>query len=542
MRLDDKELTPKQAAQHRRLQADLEYYCAKALKIKTKDGKLEPFIWNKAQRYIHECIETQKAETGMVRVLILKGRQQGCSTYVGARFFKGATWEGNTAVYILSHEGESTKTLLGKVQTYWEKSPEVVRPEITIGNKNEFKFENGSTYRVGTAGAKNTGRSQTNKLFHGSEVAFYDNTESISSGVLQTIADIPDTEIILESTANGVGDFYHTACMDALEGRGRYRLIFVPWHWQDEYTSTPPLGWDFSDNELELKEMYGLTDGQLYWRYLKIIELKSERLFKQEYPFTVQEAFQSSGSSLLKADAVQRARKSSITDAGKPMIMGVDPGRTGDRTVISLRRGREFVKVIKYDEMESTMRLAGICARLIEKYNVAKCFIDYGLGYGTVDRLHELGFTSVVTGIHFGGGADDPTKFLNKRVEMAFELRDWLDEGGCSIPDDEEIEVDLLVTPDFKQNSRGLSFLEPKDKIKETYGKSTDIFDSMMLTFAYPVATELQKAMQPKQTLNTKKGSALKTLRRVRGAGIDESDPLHWGPEQSPDYSQYRRR
>jgi len=520
------QLTERQREVHVKLSTDLEFYCKKALKIATKAGKLVPFVWNPAQVYLHEQIEKQKAETGMVRIAILKGRQQGCSSYVSARFLHLTTWHGHMHAYILSHESSSTQTLLEKVNGYYDECPEVVRPAKEIGNKNELRFDNKSTYKVGTAGAGNTGRSQTNQLFHGSEVAFYQNTDGISTGVLQTVSDEPGTEIILESTANGIGNYFHKTCMDALAERGNYRLVFIPWYWQEEYQAKVPAGWEFTDHEMELKDLYELTNEQLYWRYLKIIELKSEWMFKQEYPFTVAEAFQSSGNSFFSADDIQRARKSSVEDPTAPLILGVDPARKGDRTVLVLRRGREVVQVIKYDEME-TMQLAGIIANLIAKRNVAKVFIDFGLGYGTHDRLRELGYGAIVQGVHFGERPSDP-KYLNKRAEMAFELRDWLLGGGTKLPDDEELETDLMAIPDFNQNSRGLLYLDPKDKIKAAYGKSPDIFDALILTFAYPVHSEIQHARRPTRTKNTRGGSALSAMNRVRKPSTDDSA---WGDD-----------
>ena len=53
------------------------------MQMHTKDAKVEPFLFNRAQKYIHERLEAQRAACGRVRALILKGRQQGCSTLIG---------------------------------------------------------------------------------------------------------------------------------------------------------------------------------------------------------------------------------------------------------------------------------------------------------------------------------------------------------------------------------------------------------------------------------------------------------------------------
>lgn len=533
-----RQLTPQQMAIHERLATDLRFFAKKCLKVKTKDGKIVPFLFNTAQDHVHNEVERQFEEIGKVRILILKGRQQGCSTYVAARYYQKSTWQGAKSVYILSHESSSTQVLFGKVDLFYQMCPDIAKPKEETANRNQKRFSNLSDYTVGTAGAKNTGRGNTIQFFHGSEAAFYENTDSILTGVFQTIADMPGTEIIIESTANGIGNWFHKACMDALAGKGEYRLVFVPWYWQEEYRTKVPEGWQFDEKEKELQELYGLDDEQLYWRYNKIIELKGEWKFKQEYPFTVAEAFQNSGETFIDPDHIARARKSTVNDPTAPLIMGVDPARKGDRTVLAFRRGREVVKILKYDEMTS-MRLAGIIANEIDRMNVVKCFIDFGLGYGTHDRLVELGYGKIVTGVHFGEAPTD-RQYLNKRAEMAFELRDWLSEGGVSLPDDEEIDADLLAIPDFKQNSRGLLHLENKDKIVEDYGKSPDIFDALMLTFAYPVKSAVAQNQGPRRTENTKKGSSLSTLNRIKKLG-STIESANWGPPKDPSSVSWRR-
>ena len=64
--------------------ANLEAYCAICMKVKDKSGDLVAFAWNRAQRHIHAALEKQRKEKGFVRALLLKGRQQGGSTYIGA--------------------------------------------------------------------------------------------------------------------------------------------------------------------------------------------------------------------------------------------------------------------------------------------------------------------------------------------------------------------------------------------------------------------------------------------------------------------------
>ena len=64
------------------LRSDLRYFAEHCLKLRPKTGSLAPLIFNPAQLELHRRIEEQKAKTGRVRVIVLKARQLGISTYV----------------------------------------------------------------------------------------------------------------------------------------------------------------------------------------------------------------------------------------------------------------------------------------------------------------------------------------------------------------------------------------------------------------------------------------------------------------------------
>jgi hypothetical protein len=530
-------ITEKQLQTHRRLQNDLKFFARTCLQIKLKEGGIGPFVFNKAQEYLHERIEKQLAETGMVRMFILKGRQQGISTYIAARLYHKATRNKGKNVFILSHHSSTTETLFQIVEKYHEHCPPPARPEVVTANNRRLKFTNKSQYTVGTAGSGSIGRGDTNQYFHWSEVAFSDNIPELLTGVSQTVADVPGTEKHNESTANGVGNYFHRGCMDALAGKSRYELVFIPWYWQDEYRAPVPHDFRRTEYEHHLVDTYGIDDEQLQWRRFKIEELKEkgdgETKFKQEYPFTVREAFQSSGDSLISGEAIDAARNSDLTDPNAPYIIGVDPARDGDRTVFVHRRGREIVKIDRFEKMNE-MLLSGKLANLVDKVKPDKVFVDVtgGTGNGAVDRLHELGYREYVTGVKFSTKASDD-RYANKRAEMAGLVKEWLeDERGASIPDDEEFGVELGMIPAFEETSNGKLQLIAKKKIKEEYGKSPDLFDAAKLTFAHPVRQQGTKAMnRSKMVRGTSPLSVTNRRKQIRTQREEQSG---WARAGSP--------
>jgi hypothetical protein len=155
-----------------RLKDDLEHYAKKCLWIRPKEGAAVPLVFNREQKYTDARLNEQKAKTGKVRALILKGRQQGVSTYVGARFYHNTTHHFGVKCFILTHEQSATDNLFAMVERYHEHCPPLVRPTTGASNAKELSFSKlDSGYAVGTAGSKAVGRSSTIQLMHGSEVA-----------------------------------------------------------------------------------------------------------------------------------------------------------------------------------------------------------------------------------------------------------------------------------------------------------------------------------------------------------------------------------
>jgi hypothetical protein len=166
------------------------------------------------------------------------------------------------------------------------------------------------------------------------------------------------------------------------------------------------------------------------------------------------------------------------------------------------------------------MELAGIVAKLIDAHGVNMVFFDDtgGFGGGPLDRLRELGYGDRVQGVHFNERALYPDIYLNKRSEIIIETAKWLNGGDVRIPDDDEVHADFACMPLDKETSNGLKFLPSKREIKAAFGRSPDIFDSVALTFAYPVRRDtmvVRNAATVRGAGNAKAGS-IDRLRRKR--------------------------
>lgn len=460
--------------------------------IHDKSGAEKFFAFNRAQYYVHERLEAQLKATGKVRALILKGRQQGISTYVQSRFFHKIITRRGKKAFILTHLSDATRAIFEMTKRYSENLEKDLFPQPDKKNDNTLMYNNlGSGYRVGTAGSAEIGRSMTNQYLHLSEYAFYKDAARISLGLLQTVAEMDDTEVIKESTANGQANDFYADWMAAKNGSSRYQAIFVPWYWQEEYCieehSFVP-----QDEEIEWLERFksnGLKPGHLNWRRIKLQDFKGDyeqkcRKFRQEYPFTDDEAFLSSiTDTFIHVDHVRKARAAKV-DSQSHLVIGIDPARMGDdRTAIIRRRGRRAYKLETHYNID-TMHLAGIVKRIIEQENPKRVCIDcIGIGAGVVDRLHELGYVDIVIGVNVATRAEELAKYRNCRAELWDRGREWfIQDMPVEIPDSDELQADLCGLG-YKYDSSDKLQIESKEDAKKRGMLSPDCGDAFMLTF-----------------------------------------------------------
>lgn len=275
------------------------------LSILTKRLEVEPLVPNWAQREYLEMAQRQLETTGKVRIIVLKARQLGISTITEALLFTLCFVYDNYKALVIAHEIPASQNLLAMTQRYWDTFQFAPMFSTRYAGKNQLMWnETGSSLSVATAGNKAVGRSATIHGVHASEVAFWPDPEVAMLGLRQTIPSTPGTVIVLESTANGMGNYFHKTWLEAEAGESEYEPLFFPWHRHPEYTGSAigvPVGslGELDEDEQVLRDM-GISDDRLVWRRWAIRDLCQGDVlkFKQEFPATPAEAFIASGTNV----------------------------------------------------------------------------------------------------------------------------------------------------------------------------------------------------------------------------------------------------
>ena len=191
-----------------------------------------------------------------------------------------------------------------------------------------------------------------------------------------------------------------------------------------------------------------------------------------------------------KLDAAVRlggVSQSQAMDDG--LVIAVDPARFGpDATAIAVTRGMVVTELEAWAGAVDLMTTADRVCAVLNRLNVrradskgvaAKVVVDsVGLGAGLADYLRRLGYYV----IDFNGGerARQHERFLNRRAETYWYMREQIEAGHVGLPSDDYL-IDELLSVRWRSTPDGKIRIEPKDEIKGRLGRSPDRADAVTM-------------------------------------------------------------
>jgi phage terminase large subunit len=285
--------------------------------------------------------------------------------------------------------------------------------------------------------------------------------------------------LLLMDETKGIGQDVYDALQGALTGGDDSRLVVA---------STPgaPQGPFFR----------ACNDGEGWWKQIHLSSEDSSRVNPKWvegrarewgvesalYQMRVRGEFADAGEGQLFSFAlVEKAQAADV--APGETTLGVDVARSiaGDVNAVCVARGGRVERFTLWrspDLMVTVGRVIHEAGQVLPK----GILVDAGgVGAGVADRLKQLRFA--VEAVQFGGGASDPQRFRNRRAELYWGLRELLEQGKVSLPEDDELVADLTsVRYRFTQDGR--VELEPKEELRKKLGRSPDRADALVLAVA----------------------------------------------------------
>ncbi len=310
-----------------RFRHDFEYWCAACINIRQKlSGMIAPMILNAPQRRILQNLEEDRLAGRPIRVILLKARQWGGSTLIQIYMaWIQSVHRRNWHSLVTAHVKNTAATLRQLYSTTLANYPEELwdgdekprfRPMPDAPNTRIIAGR-GCNVTIASSFTPDGIRGIDISMAHLTEVAFWKDTECIDPAdmlrsVYGTVPLTPYSLIALESTANCMGNFFHSEWQRAKSGESAFRPLFVPWYEIEIYRLPVENPERFIGEMSELERGLwdrGLTLEMIAWYRMKLSEMGDLRLMQAEYPTDDVEAFVSSNTDVFSTHAIAGLRQ-----------------------------------------------------------------------------------------------------------------------------------------------------------------------------------------------------------------------------------------
>jgi len=302
--------------------APFDKYAPEFLMIEDERGALVPFRLNDAQKIISAECNRLQAKGSPIKLLVLKGRQQGVSTFCQMFLFWRCHTRPGTRALTVGHVLPAVHDLYRKFERAWKGLAEhsiqragiLIQPQIEPGGERgrrmTFADPVRSSYRADSATEPDgIGRGGTFNLIHATEIPQWSKPEETMQAMLAAVPDHPDTAIFIETTAKGASGWFFEAWTNAIRQQKQgiepeFVPVFIPWFKTDRYRRKRRQGEPtLNKREIAQRDKYDLCNEQLYW-YRDQEQRYGDRA-AEEFPYTWEEAFRSSGAPFFRNEDVE---------------------------------------------------------------------------------------------------------------------------------------------------------------------------------------------------------------------------------------------
>ena len=327
-----------------RIKYDFEFWCATCATIRDKTtGRDVKFRLNAPQRRVLAELESQRKRGEGIRMVLLKARQWGGSTLV----LMYMAWiqlvlQRNWNSLICGHKKGTANAIKAMYTRLLRHYPEAMLDDgVQLQFRNFEDFRSAKTIEgrdclviLTSAYCDDAVRGFDISMAHLSEVAFWPSTpshdpEDLMRSIDGSIMIGALTLEVLESTANGMGSFFHTEWLNASSGMSDKTAIFVPWYEIEIYRlpvdDAEALWNSLDDYERNLWDE-GCTLEMINWYHKKRRGYASHHKMMSEFPSNAIEAFVNSGKSVFALDDLELLRQ----NCSSPAEVGNFEGQEGE--------------------------------------------------------------------------------------------------------------------------------------------------------------------------------------------------------------------
>lgn len=425
--------------------------------IKIRDAfhknKLVPFILNDAQNELLESSNEANIDESLEN-FTLKCRRLGISTYYCADYLADAVIEDGHHVRIVAQDPKTVGALMKVIKTMYDNLRPEIKPVSKYNSKYELQFENDSRISVSCVvpGHEEQGRGDTFTRLHLTEIPFWNGDAETAATALCDAA--KGGKISGESTAKGVGDWFHRKFVQGKNKEGGIRHHFFEWWWNENYQidgayfyvdqpgayvllllkdqifsemteqeKGKALISDYDEkkqreNNLAMQSERNCAEQiakflyeknridsedflddevarRLAWRRQEITK-KGEKKFRVEYPENDVDPFAQTGGSVFDQSYAVVTCKPREPEAGHNYLVSLDPSigieGSGDPAVVVVIDRFTGEQVYSWRGWEKQDEQGKRCCELSDKFFGADIVIESNMGEAAIIEVEKLGY------------------------------------------------------------------------------------------------------------------------------------------------------
>lgn len=319
-----------------RVRYDFPFWAASYIKIKDKRTARDiPFVLNRGQWKLLRAMFSMWRGGKPIRIILLKARQWGGSTLVQIfmiwiQLVHKTQWNSVICAQV-ENTAKVIRGMYSKVLKYypaWLLEGGCERDRLTLdpfenSQKTKTIKETGCKITIGSAENPDGVRGDDVAMAHLSEVGLWKATqgkkpEDLQQSIISGILPEACTMIVYESTAKGVGNFFHREWLKAKAGGSAFVPVFVAWYEIELYEEkVEDYGKFISTMDDYEKWLFsiGATLENIKWYRTKTKEVSDSWTMKSEFPSCDTEAFQSTGNRVFPTEDVSNLRDNVRTPA-----------------------------------------------------------------------------------------------------------------------------------------------------------------------------------------------------------------------------------
>ena len=311
---------------HDRFIYDFEYWAICTVVIQDKLTLAEiSFKCRKAQLILFEKLEEMRIAGIPIRIILLKARQWGGSTLVQVyMMWIQQIHRSNWHLAVCAQDDGAANNISEMYRRAAESYPEdigtVTFKPYARSPKNSVNTERGGIIGVGSINNPNQFRSYNYPMCHISEAGIWEDTpkrtaKALVQSLRSTVPQVAYSLIVVESTAKGVGNFFHDEWLAASKGETGYAPVFVPWYKIDMYQREikkggyPKFISSMSEHDRFAWDNGATLEGINWYNWFQKHEKYEESQMFEEFPTTPEEAFISTGSRVFPYIYIAKARE-----------------------------------------------------------------------------------------------------------------------------------------------------------------------------------------------------------------------------------------